>query len=94
MEASMAEKEKVCEVLDYAKDWDQWRATLKEAIGKGRAAGLSDETIQKLSVKVGDFLVKRVCAETKEEELLREMWQVAEKDERKTLARLIFKMVS
>ena len=94
MDATMADKDKVCGILDYAKDWDQWRATLKEAVAKGRAAGLSDEMIQALSVKIGDFLVKKVCAETKEEELLREMWQVAEKDERKTLARLMFKLVS
>jgi hypothetical protein len=79
--------------MDFVNDWDQWRGTLKDAIQKGRDFGLSDATIQKLSVKVGDFLATKVCPATKEEELIRDFWAVASADERKTLATLVFKMV-
>jgi hypothetical protein len=34
---------------------------------------------------VGDFLVEKVCPATKEEELLKEMWNVGTPDERKVL---------
>jgi hypothetical protein len=34
-----------------------------------------------------------VCPQTKEEELLKEMWDIATPEERKTLATLMFKMV-
>jgi hypothetical protein len=79
--------------MDFVKDWDTWRATLKEAIGEARKFGVSDEVIRDLGVKVGDFLAKKVCPATKEEELLKEMWDVATPEERKTIATLIFKMV-
>ncbi len=79
--------------MDFVKDWDTWRATLKEAIAEARKFGVSDEKIQSLAMKIGDFLAKKVCPQTKEEELLKEMWDIATPEERKTLATLMFKMV-
>jgi len=86
-------KEKCIEAMDFMKDWDQWRSTLKQAIEGGRQVGLSDKEIQSLATNIGDFLSTKVCPATKEEELLRDMWSVATADERKTLASLIFRMV-
>jgi hypothetical protein len=86
-------KEKCIEAMDFMKDWDQWRATLKQAIEGGRQVGLSDQEIQSLATNVGDFLANKVCPATKEEALLRDMWSAAKADERKTLASLIFRMV-
>jgi hypothetical protein len=34
-----------------------------------------------------------VCPATPEEELMKEMWEIGDKDERKTLATLMFKLV-
>jgi hypothetical protein len=79
--------------MDFVKDWTEWRGTLGDVVRRGRSLGLSDETIQKLSVKLGDFLAEKVCPATKEEELLKEMWDAASPEERKTLATIIFKMV-
>ncbi len=79
--------------MDFVKDWDAWRNTLKEAIGEARKFGVSDEVIRDLGAKVGDFLATKVCPATKEEELLKAMWDVATPEERKTIATLIFKMV-
>jgi len=78
--------------MDFVKDWNTWRATLKEAIGEARKFGVSDEVIRDLGVKVGDFLATKVCPATKEEELVKAMWDVATPEERKTIATLIFKM--
>ena len=54
---------------------------------------MSDDMIQNLSVKVGDFLAKKVCPATPEEQLMKDLWGVATQDERKTLAALMFKLV-
>ena len=86
-------KEKCIAAMDFMKDWDQWRATLKQAIEGGREVGLTDQEIQSLATNVGDFLSTKVCPATKEEELLRDLWRVATHDERKTLASLIFRMI-
>jgi hypothetical protein len=87
-------KAKCIEAMDFMKDWDQWRATLKQAIEGGRQVGLTDAEIQSLAANVGDFLSTKVCPATKEEELLRDLWSVANADERKMLASLIFRMVA
>lgn len=87
------EKEKCLQAMDFLKDWRSWRESLNEAISAARSFGVSDETIRRMTVKVGDFLAEKVCPATKEEELLKEMWDVATPEERKTLAGLIFKMV-
>lgn len=87
------ERFKCLSALDYMKDWDTWRKTLKEGIAEAKKFGVSDETIQNLAVKIGSFLAEKVCPQTKEEQLLKEMWDIATIEERKTIATLMFKMV-
>ena len=89
----MEETQKCINAMDFVKDWASWRGHLKDAIKRGRDFGMSDEMIQNLSVKVGDFLAKKICPATPEEQLMKEMWEVATPDERKTLATLMFKLV-
>ena len=85
---------KCMNALDFVKDWDTWRSTLKDAIGEAHRMGVSEEVIQDLGVKIGDFLAEKVCPATKEEQLLKEMWDVGTPEERRTIATLMFKMVS
>ena len=51
------------------------------AIYQGRDFRLSDDMIQSLSIKVGDFLTNGACPATKEE-LVKEFWGVATPEER------------
>ena len=90
----MMDKMKCLDTMDFVKDWATWRNTLHDAIQEARTLGVPDSIIKDVSKKVGDFLAEKVCPATKEEELLKEMWDVATADERKVLATLIFKMVS
>jgi hypothetical protein len=92
-EVNVMERFKCISGMDFMKDWDTWRSTLKEAIGEARKMGVSDAVIQDLAVKIGDFLAEKVCPATKEEELLKEMWDAGTPEERKTIATLMFKMV-
>jgi hypothetical protein len=84
---------KCVSALDFVKDWNNWRTTLKQGIQQAKKLGVSDETIKNMAAKVGDFLAEKVCPATKEEELLKELWNVGTPDERKVLATLIFKLV-
>ena len=86
------DKMKCLDTMDFVKDWDTWRKTLHEAIQDARKLGVPDSIIKDVSVKVGDFLADKVCPATKEEALLKEMWDIASPEERKVLATLIFKM--
>jgi len=78
---------------DFLKDWEQWKKTVGEAIKTARKLGMPDKLIEVASVKVGDFLTKRVCAESPEEALIKELWDVAGPEERKTLGKLLFKLM-
>jgi hypothetical protein len=79
--------------MDFMKDWKTWRSSLHDAIQQGRKFGMSDEQIKSWSVRVGTYLAENVCAGTAEEALLKELWDVATPEERKTLGTLIFKLV-
>ncbi len=87
------EKEKCIEAMDFMKDWDTWRSTIREAISQARDLGLSEETIQQIGRALANFLSEKVCPATPEEELLKEMWNVSDPEERKVLTRILFKMI-
>lgn len=78
---------------DFINDWDQWKKILAEAIKNARKIGLPDKIIELASVKVGDFLSKRLCAESKEEALIKDLWDAGSPDERKVLGKLLFKIM-
>jgi hypothetical protein len=78
---------------DFIKDWDQWKKTVNEAIKTARKVGLPDKLIELASVKVGDFLTKRLCTESKEEALIKELWDAGSPQDRKTLGKLLFKIM-
>lgn len=88
----MNELQECINAMDFVKDWAGWKENLQDAIKRGREFGMSDEMIRDLSVEVGDFLATKVCPATPEEQLMRELWEVADQEERKTIATLMFKM--
>lgn len=85
--------QKCISAMDYVGDWTSWKDNLQEAIKRGREFGMTDQMIKDLSVNVGDFLATKVCPATPEEQLMKEMWEVADQEQRKTIATLMFKMV-
>ncbi len=78
---------------DFLKDWNQWRQTVYEAIQTARKLGMPDQLIIVASTKVGDFLSTRLCAATPEEALIKDLWDVAEPNDRKVLGKLLFKIM-
>jgi hypothetical protein len=78
---------------DFTKDWDQWKKTVNQAIKTARKIGMPDKLIEIASVKVGDFMTEKFCAQSKEEALIKELWMAASPQERKTLGKLLFKIM-
>ena len=79
-------------LMEYVGDWEKWRGNLRRAVSVGKSVGMSEQEIEGLATQIGDFLAEKVCPATPEEELLREMWNVAEPEERKMIAGLMVKM--
>jgi hypothetical protein len=88
------EKDAVClSGGDFVNDWEKWKETVGEVIKTARKIGMPDKVMEIASVKVGDFLAKRLCAESKEEVLIKDLWSAATPQERKTLGKLLFKIM-
>ncbi len=79
-------------LIEYVGDWAEWRSNLRRAVKVGKKVGMSEEEIEALATQIGDFLAEKVCPATPEEELLKEMWNVASPDERRVIAGLMVKM--
>lgn len=75
------------------RDWDNWKSTLSKAVSIGEAVGFSEKTIDNLAYKIGNTLSAAVDPENREERVLQELWKVGDDSDRKTLAKLIVKMV-
>lgn len=88
------EREKCLQAMDFLKDWSAWRRSLSEAIIASRKFGVSDEKVREISERMQEFLAQKICPATKEDELLREMWNAARPQERKTIASLFFKLAN
>ncbi|MEB3102634.1 DUF3243 domain-containing protein [Paenibacillaceae bacterium T2] len=71
----------------------KWKDFLAERVNEAQRAGMSDETISKLAYQIGEFLSDKIDPQNKEERLLKELWEAGNDEERKTLSRLMVKMV-
>lgn len=78
--------------MDTLRDWDKWKSSLKKAVNLGETVGMSEETINTVAEKVGTFLSNHVDPRNDEERLLKEMWNVADDQDRRVLAKIITKV--
>jgi hypothetical protein len=74
-------------------DWDKWKKTLSQAVNIGEKVGLSDETIIKIGSRIGDFLEHMADPENKEQRVIKELWDVADEDEQKSLTNMLVKVI-
>jgi hypothetical protein len=74
--------------------FDTWKQFLHDRVQAAESIGLSEEQVSKLAFKIGDFLANKIDPENVQEKVLKDLWQVADTDEQKTIARLMVKMVN
>ncbi len=73
--------------------FETWKAFLSQRVEQAQKAGMSDETITKLAYQIGEFLDEKVDPKTTEERLLKELWDVGDEQDRRTIAGLMVKLV-
>ena len=79
--------------INVINDFDKWKKTLYNAVSIGETVGLSEDTITNLGTKVGEFLASNVDPENPEQRLLKELFEVSNKEEQKTITSAIVKMI-
>ncbi len=75
--------------MDLLDNWGYWKNILGKAVDLGQTMGLSDHTITNVSEKIGTYLSNNVDPHNDEERLLKQLWDAASDEERKTLAKLV-----
>ncbi|NBI27428.1 DUF3243 domain-containing protein [Chengkuizengella marina] len=73
--------------------FDKWKHFLSDRVEQAKKAGMSEDTISKLAYQIGEFLDEKVDPKNSEERLLKELWDVGDHEERKTIAKLMVKLV-
>jgi len=80
-------------MMDFFQNWDEWRASLGETVRASRDIDPSDKHTVEIVEDMLDFLAERTCPGGPEERLVREMWDRANAEERKTLARMFLRLL-
>jgi hypothetical protein len=75
------------------KVFDKWKEFLAERVSQAERAGMSEEKLNNIAVQVGDFLATKVDPKNEQERVLKELWDVGSEEERRTIARLMVKLV-
>lgn len=78
---------------DILNNFSNFKSYLQDQLAKGQKLGLSDDLLAKGAKFVAEHLAKNEEPKNREQKLLQELWKVAEEDEKKTLAKLLVKMV-
>lgn len=74
-------------------NFEKWKNFLSERVEQAKSAGMGEETIEKLAFQIGEFLDDKVDPKNEQERILKDLWDVGDKDDRKTIARLMVKLV-
>ncbi|MGM0880811.1 MAG: DUF3243 domain-containing protein [Bacillota bacterium] len=70
-----------------------WKHFLADRVSHAKNAGMTEETISTLAYEIGSFLDEKVDPKNEEERVLKQLWDVGDEAERKTIARLMVKLV-
>ncbi|MDV2580664.1 DUF3243 domain-containing protein [Alkalibacillus haloalkaliphilus] len=77
-------------VLD---NFEQWKDFLGDRLHQAEDQGVDHATINNLAYQVGEHLATKVDAHNDEEAMLRDLWNVASEEERKSIASMMVKLV-
>ncbi|WP_454190684.1 DUF3243 family protein [Paenibacillus sp. Marseille-Q7038] len=78
---------------DILESFDAFKQYLNKRVSLGESLGLNEEQLSKVAQKVADILAAKEEPRNREEKLLQELWNVADPDEKDTLARILVRFV-
>lgn len=73
-------------------NFESWKKFLGDRIEAAKDMGIGEETISKLAYEIGEFLDNKVDPKNDEQRILKELWDVGDESERKTMAALMVKL--
>lgn len=83
--------EKKDDILD---NFNRFQMYLKDKVEMGEKMGMDEHQLASAAEKVANYLARNEEPQNREQHLLKELWSVAEEDERHKLAHILVRMVS
>ena len=74
-------------------EWEKWKGTLAKAVSLAEIVGLSETTIEKIGLKMGNILSASVDPENREQRLIQELWKVGDDKDRAVLTKLLVRII-
>lgn len=77
-------------VLD---NFGEWKGFLANRLQQAEGLGMDRESISDLAYQLGDYLAQDINPQNEQERLLKDLWDVADEQEQRTMANLMVKLV-
>lgn len=88
-EAKQMNEEKKEDIMNH---FDTFKDYLGDKVQKGEKLGLGEEGLSKGAKRVADYLAEHEEPRNREEKVLNELWNVANKEEREHMAHVLVKL--
>ncbi|HPU36018.1 MAG TPA: DUF3243 domain-containing protein [Bacillota bacterium] len=75
-------------------NWESWKKTLGQAVEFAEELGISRSQISSIAQQVGDLLAQNVPPANPEQKAVKELWEVANQEERQVLANLMTRLAT
>lgn len=76
----------------YHETFRQMLNTLQHRVEDARRSGMSMDEMVQLTSQIGDWLAVDAQPRTQEQRLLKDLWQVADQQDKETLSRLLIQL--
>ncbi|WP_082789035.1 DUF3243 domain-containing protein [Desulfolucanica intricata] len=82
------------QISNQISNWENWKRFLGQAVEYASELGVPKERISSLAHQAGEILATSVPPANPEQKALKELWQVADDQEKHIIAGLMTKLVS
>lgn len=82
-------REKNMSVLD---NWGKWKEFLGHRIDQAKKTGVNENVLTEVAAEIGGYLAKKVEPRNDHEQVLADLWSVADKDEQHAMASMMVKL--
>ena len=79
--------------VSVLQNWQQWTQFLGMQVEDAKDSGMSQKVIDKTAMQIGEYLANNVDPKNEQERVLKDLWTVAENNEKQVLASLVVKLV-
>lgn len=75
--------------MSVLENFDRWKEFLGERVEQAQSAGMSQDEIEHVAYRMGDFLSNKVDPQNPQERLLKQLWDSGDESDQKALARMM-----